>query len=83
MSLIRFRIEYCCQKKINNLLVAGRCCSLDREALAAIRVMPPVFAMGQAAGTAAAVSAAENISPADIDIKRIQKYLIDDGAVLE
>ncbi len=70
-------------KKISNLLVAGRCCSLDRVALAAIRVMPPVFAMGQAAGTAAALCVQDGHRVAEVDIKKLQNCLIQDGAVLE
>jgi hypothetical protein len=41
-------------KKTANLLVAGRSVSATHEALGAIRVMPPCFAMGEAAGVAAA-----------------------------
>lgn len=69
-------------KKVDNLLVAGRCSSLDRVALAAIRVMPPVFAMGQAAGTAAAICIDKNIPLAEVPIPVLQKTLIDDGAIL-
>ena len=69
-------------KKIDNLLVAGRCCSLDRVALAAIRVMPPVFAMGQAAGSAASICVTDNCAPAEVDIYKLQTYLLSDGAVL-
>lgn len=69
-------------KKVDNLLVAGRCSSLDRVALAAIRVMPPVFAMGQAAGTAAAICVDKNIPLAEVPIPVLQKTLIDDGAIL-
>jgi len=39
-----------------NLVVAGRCVSCDRTILASLRVMPPAMAMGQAAGTAAAIA---------------------------
>ena len=69
-------------KKVENLLVAGRCSSLDRVALAAIRVMPPVFAMGQAAGTAAAICIEQNLQPANIPVDMLQKALIADGVVL-
>lgn len=69
-------------KKIQNLLVAGRCSSMDREALAAIRVMPPVFAMGQAAGSAAAICIAKNLNPAEVPIAELQDLLIGDGVVL-
>ena len=40
-----------------NLLVAGRPVSADSDAAGAIRVMPPCMATGEAAGTAAALSA--------------------------
>lgn len=70
-------------KKVQNLLVAGRCASMDREALAAIRVMPPVFAMGQAAGTAAAIALQSQVCPADVDTALLQKTLLQDDVVLE
>jgi len=69
-------------KKIDNLLVAGRACSLDRMALAAIRVMPPVFAMGQAAGTAAALCVANKTAPKDVCVKQLQEKLLNDNVVL-
>ncbi len=69
-------------QKVENLLVAGRCSSMDRVALAAIRVMPPVFAMGQAAGTAAAICVNKNVALAEVPIHLLQKTLIEDGAVI-
>jgi len=44
-------------KGADNLLVAGRCISADHDAMAAIRVMAPCMAIGQAAGTAGAIAA--------------------------
>lgn len=69
--------------KVKNLLVAGRASSMDRVVLAAIRVMPPVFAMGQAAGTAAALALRENTSLSDIPVPELQKMLLADGVVLK
>lgn len=69
-------------QKVNNLLVAGRCSSLDRVALAAIRVMPPVFAMGQAAGTAAAICIERDLHLAEAPVDVLQKTLVDDGVVI-
>ncbi len=40
----------------SNLLVAGRCISADHDALASTRVMAPSMAIGEAAGTAAALA---------------------------
>ena len=42
---------------INNMLIAGRCISSTREAHSSARVMGTCMATGQAAGTAAAISA--------------------------
>ena len=70
-------------RKVDNLLVAGRCISATREALGAIRVIPPCFAMGQAAGTAAAMCVKANTSPAKVDIPALQATLRAQGAVLD
>jgi hypothetical protein len=52
-------IPYRCllPKALRNVLMAGRCVSADRDANGAIRVMPPCFSMGEAAGLAAAHAA--------------------------
>lgn len=73
-SLIPFKIE--------GLLLAGRCISADSTAAGAIRVMPPCMAMGQAAGTAAAMSAKENISVRDVEISNLQDMLRNNGVYL-
>ena len=67
---------------VDRLLVAGRCVSATHEALGAIRVMPPSFAMGQAAGTAAALAVAEGVQPRRVPIQWLQETLIEQGAVL-
>ena len=59
----------------DNLLVAGRCVSATHEALAAIRVQPICMAMGQAVGSAAAMCAAQNIAPRDLDVRSLQENL--------
>ncbi|MGE5614339.1 MAG: FAD-dependent oxidoreductase, partial [Bacillota bacterium] len=48
-------------KGCDNLLVAGRSISADSEAVAAFRVMPCCFGIGQAAGSAAAICVKNNI----------------------
>ena len=68
---------------VENLLAAGRCVSCDREVLAAIRVMPPCFGMGQAAGNAAALALDSHSGPAMIDIRELQKHLRAEGVVLD
>ena len=67
-------------KGIDNLLVAGRCAAAERPVMAAIRVMPPCFAMGQAAGTAAALSL--NFGPKKLDATTLVAALKEDGVYL-
>ena len=66
-----------------NLAVAGRCLSADQAAHSAVRVMPPCFAMGQAAGEAAAMAAKSGISLREIDIRKLQENLVQGGALLD
>ena len=68
--------------KIDNLLVAGRCVSCTNVALGSLRVMVPCMTMGQAAGTAAAMSIDSRISPKNIDIKKLQSNLRANGAIV-
>lgn len=69
-------------QKISNLLVAGRCASAERPVMAAIRVMPPCFAMGQAAGTAAAMAVLKGVSPKKLDSSELVVTLKEDGVYL-
>lgn len=68
--------------KIDGLLVAGRCISATHEALAAVRVMPPSFAMGEAAGIAAAQAVSTRKAVRDIDVSHLQSVLLAQGAYL-
>jgi hypothetical protein len=67
---------------VNGLLVAGRSVSSTHEALSAIRVMPPCFAMGEAAGTAAAIALKKKIAPRDVPIPELHHALSEAGAYL-
>jgi hypothetical protein len=67
---------------VSNLLAAGRCLSADHDALASIRVMGPSLAVGQAAGTAAALAARDNVPVADVAVDELQGSLTKQGAVL-
>lgn len=79
-----YRIPYrsLLPRGVANLLVAGRCVSATHEALAAIRVMPPAFAMGEAAGTAAALSVRDHVTPRDLRVTELRKQLVAQGAYL-
>jgi FAD-dependent oxidoreductase family protein len=67
---------------VSNMLIAGRCLSATHEAHAAVRVMPAAFAMGQAAGTAAALGVEHHVPPGDVPIPLLQRTLLAAGANL-
>jgi hypothetical protein len=67
---------------LENVLVAGRCLSATHDAHASVRSMAQCMAMGQAAGTAAAICVAQKQSPRGLDIALLQKRLRADGAIL-
>lgn len=66
---------------VDNLLVAGRCASMTHEGQSAARASGACFAMGQAAGTAAASLGASRF--AEIDVAALQDKLAADGADLD
>jgi hypothetical protein len=67
---------------VENLLVAGRSLSADRAVQGAARVMPFCFAMGEAAGLAAAMAAQDSGRVRDVDIAALQYRLREQGAWL-
>jgi hypothetical protein len=69
-------------QNVENLLVAGRCISADEEAMGQLRLWPVCSITGQAAGTAAALSLAQEIMPRHLDIARLQKALKEQGMEL-
>ena len=69
-------------RKVDNLLCAGRCAAAERPVMAAIRVIPPCFAMGQAAGTAAALAVREGVGPKQLDPALLVSTLKEDGVYL-
>jgi hypothetical protein len=58
------------------------CASATHEALGAIRVMPPCFAMGEAAGTAIALSLEADCLPRAVSVPTLQDRLRGAGAYL-
>jgi len=79
-----YQIPYRClvPKEIDGLLVAGRCISGSHEAHASYRVTGNCMAMGQAAGTAAALSVRDGVRPRDVEINKLLDALTDAGARL-
>jgi hypothetical protein len=67
----------------SNVLVAGRCFSATHDAHASVRSMAQCMAMGQAAGTAAALAVATGDDPRDVPPALLRERLRDAGAILE
>ena len=65
--------------KVENLLVAGRCISGTFEAHASYRVTGNCVAMGQAAGTAAAICVKQGIAPRHVDGSNVVLMMQADG----
>ena len=69
-----------CVKGFDNLLVAGRCASADRETMSALRVKSSCMAMGEVVGTAA--SLCEGGKVRSVDMELLKKTLTDNGAIV-
>ncbi len=69
-------------ESLDGLLVAGRCISSEQQPYESYRAMAPIMAIGEAAGTAAALSAAGGVRPRDVDVGKLQARLIEQGAEL-
>jgi hypothetical protein len=67
---------------VDNLLVAGRCAGMTHEGQSAARVSGACFVMGQAAGTAAALALRAGVAPRALDVRALQRRLVQDGAFL-
>lgn len=80
-----YHIPYRClvPQKVENLLVVGRCLSAEHDAHASVRSMGQCMAMGQAAGTAAALALETESTPRAILISTLQDRLRQRGALLE
>lgn len=79
-------IPYRCltPKGFSNLLVAGRIISCDRMVQSSIRVMPPCFVTGEAAGLAAALAAAQAKPDVHgIDVQNLRARLQAEGGFFQ
>lgn len=79
-----FDIPYRClvPKKIDNLLLAGRCISTTHEANGCTRVTAQCMITGEAVGIATALSIRDNVKPRNLDTDKLRKKLIDQKVVL-
>src|SRR5215468_3617039 len=69
-------------RHVEGLLVAGRCYSATSEAQRISREIPPLMVMGEAAGTAAALSLEAGVAPRRVDVPTLQKRLVTQGVNL-
>ncbi len=69
-------------KGLNNVLVAGRCISTDRQVNGSVRIMACCLNTGEAAGIAAAMTAAEDGDVHAVDTGGLRKRLTAHGAYL-
>lgn len=69
-------------KKVKNLLVAGKMLSSDWVVWMSTRLIGACFLEGQAAGTAAALTAKQNISADRLNPEELRKVLRKDGVFL-
>lgn len=69
---------------IDNMLVTGRCIGATHEAMSSSRVSPTAMALGEAAGTAAALAITyKKSSFSDVDIQMLRATLRLQGAVVD
>jgi ribulose 1,5-bisphosphate synthetase/thiazole synthase len=70
-------------KNLEGILVTGLGISMDRDASAMIRMQLDLANQGYAAGTAATYAIKDDIPLRDIDIKKLQEYLVTIGNLPE
>lgn len=68
-------------EKVRGMLAAGRCMSTDNDAWECFRVIPSAAMTGEAAGTAAALSIAENCDPAELPVDKLRAQLKKNGFI--
>ena len=69
-------------KKIEGLVLTGRCISCEQGPFQSARSMAPAMAVGHASGCAAALAAKGNVPPRQLDVTALQKLLLSQNAEL-
>ncbi len=69
-------------KKVEGLLLTGRCISCEQAPFQSARSMAPAMAVGHASGCAAALSARDSVPPRELDVKALQRVLLNQKAEL-
>ena len=84
-KLLYTPIPYRCMlpKNIGNLIVVGRCISVERPVLGPIRVMAPCIAMGEAAGYATKLALDCDATYKGVDIVALKEKIVLKGGKLQ
>ncbi len=69
-------------KKVDNVLAAGRCVSMELRMADLVRLIPNCFVTGHAAGVAAAVAATDGCTPRNVEVPKVQQILKEQEAYL-
>ncbi len=69
-------------KKVDGLVLSGRCISCEQGPFQSARSMAPAMAVGHASGCAAALAALKGVQPRALDVKALQKLLRNQKAEL-
>jgi len=69
-------------KKVDGLVLTGRCISCEQAPFQSARSMAPAMAIGHASGCAAALAAKGSIEPRKLDVKKLQQLLLSQNAEL-
>lgn len=70
-------------KGIEGILVVGIAMSAHRDAMPITRMQPDQHNLGYAAGAAAAMASRQNTTPRAIDVKQLQRHLVEVGNLTE
>lgn len=76
------RLSAMISKDLSNLMMAGRCVSSDRETNSSLRVKASCMAMGQAAGTAAAIAVRDGVDAVQVPADKVKQALDENGAII-
>lgn len=71
-----------CSAEIPNLMLSGRCASMDSVALSSVRVMPTLMALAQGAGLGAALALRDEKDPGQVNVTEIRRILQAEGVIL-
>ncbi len=70
-------------KPVRNVICPGRAVSVERPVLGPLRVMAPCYAMGEAAGNAAAMVAQKGLGFNEVDVTALREKLRQTGALVD